>query len=50
MLSDGELADVLAFINAFGNKAPPITPKAVAKVRAETRDQPSFYPASELLK
>ena len=51
MLTDEELADVLTFVrNAFGNKATPISPKTVAKVRAETKDQPSFYQASELLK
>ena len=50
-LSDEELADVLTFTrNAFGNKADPVTPQAVQKVRAATKDQPSFYQVSDLLK
>ncbi len=50
-LSDAELADVLTFVrNTFGNKAAPVTPQAVQKVRAATKDQPSFYPAAELQK
>ena len=50
-LSDAELADVLTFVrNAFGNKAAPVTPQAVQKVRAATKDQPSFYQATDLLK
>ncbi len=51
MLTNEELADVLTFVrNAFGNKATPISPKTVAKVRAETEDRTSFYEVSELLK
>lgn len=50
-LSDTELADVLTFVrNTFGNKAAPVTPQAVQKIRAATTDQPSFYPAAELRK
>lgn len=50
-LSDAEIADVLTFVrNAFGNKAAPVTPQAVQKVRTATKDQPSFYPAAELQK
>jgi mono/diheme cytochrome c family protein len=49
MLSDEEVADVLTFVrNTFGNKAPPISPETVSKVRAATKDQPSFYQAPEL--
>ena len=50
-LSDTELADVLTFVrNAFGNKAAPVTPQSVQKIRAATKDQQSFYPAAELQK
>ncbi len=50
-LSDAEIADVLTFVrNTFGNQAAPVTPQAVQKVRAATKDQPSFYPAAELQK
>ncbi len=48
-LSDEEVADVLTFVrNAFGNKAPPVTPQAVQKVRAATKNQTGFYTADEL--
>ncbi len=51
MLSDDEVADVLTFVrNAFGNKAAPVTHDSVGKVRAATKDQPTFYQASELQK
>ena len=50
-LSDEELADVLTFVrNAFGNKAGPVTAQSVQKVRMATKDQPSFYLATELQK
>ncbi len=50
-LKDEEVADVLTFVrNAFGNKAPPVTPQAVQKVRAATQDQKSFYQAADLSK
>jgi mono/diheme cytochrome c family protein len=50
-LSDEELADVLTFVrNAFGNKASPVTAQSVQKVRMTTKDQPSFYLATELQK
>jgi mono/diheme cytochrome c family protein len=50
-LSDAEVADVLTFVrNAFGNQAAPVTPQAVQKVRAATKEQPSFYSATELQK
>ena len=50
-LKDEEVADVLTFVrNAFGNKAPPVTPQAVQKVRAATQDQKSFYQGADLSK
>ncbi|MEM6316652.1 MAG: PVC-type heme-binding CxxCH protein [Bacteroidota bacterium] len=50
LLEDREIAGVLTFIrNNFGNKADPITPEEVAKVRAETEGQEGFYRAEELL-
>ena len=48
-LSDAEVADVLTFVrNSFGNKANPVSPQTVQKVRAATKDQATFYQASEL--
>ena len=48
-LSDAEVADVLTFVrNAFGNKANPVSPQTVQKIRAATKDQATFYQASEL--
>ncbi len=50
-LSDSEVADVLTFVrNSFGNKADPVSPQTVQRIRAATKDQPSFYQASELEK
>lgn len=50
-LSDAELADVLTFVrNTFGNQAAPVSPQAVQKIRAATKDRQSFYPAAELQK
>lgn len=50
-LSDQEIADVLTYVrNSFGNKAPHLNQKQVAKVRKETKDQPGFYQAEQLLK
>ena len=51
MLSDEEIAAVLTFVrNTFGNKASVITPTNVKKVREETKSQPGFYSAADLLK
>ena len=51
MLSDEEISAVLTFVrNTFGNKAPVITPTSVKKVREETKSQPGFYSAADLLK
>ena len=48
-LSDAEVADVLTFVrNSFGNKADPVSPQTVKKVREATKDQATFYQASEL--
>ena len=48
-LKDSEVADVLTFVrNAFGNKADPVSLQSVQKVREATKDQPSYYQASEL--
>ena len=48
-LNDSEVADVLTFVrNAFGNKADPVSPQTVQKIRSATKDQPTFYQASEL--
>ncbi len=50
-LKDDEVADVLTFVrNAFGNKAPPVSPQAVREVRTATQDQKSFYQAADLAK
>ncbi|MGJ8655181.1 MAG: PVC-type heme-binding CxxCH protein [Akkermansiaceae bacterium] len=50
-LSNQEIADVLTYVrNSFGNKAPHLNHKQVAKVRQETKDQQSFYQAEQLLK
>ncbi len=49
-LNDSEVADVLTFArNAFGNKADPVSPEAVRKIREATKEQRSFYQASELM-
>lgn len=51
MLSDEEISAVLTFVrNTFGNKASVITPTSVKKVREETKSQPGFYSAADLLK
>lgn len=48
-LSDAEVADVLTYVrNSFGNKADPVSPQTVKKVREATKDQATFYQASEL--
>ena len=51
MLSDEDISAVLTFVrNTFGNKASVITPTSVKKVREETKSQPGFYSAADLLK
>jgi mono/diheme cytochrome c family protein len=50
MLDDKQLADVLTYVrNSFGNKAAPVVPESVAKVRQVTGAR-SFYSPEELLK
>ena len=50
LLNDQEIADVLTYVrNSFGNKAAPVTPESVAKVRKATGTR-SFYSPDELLK
>jgi len=51
LLKDDEMAAVLTYVrNAFGNKASPIRPGQVRRVRAEVKDQTGLYSPAELLK
>ncbi len=51
LLNDEDLAAVLTYVrNDWKNKAPVITPEAVAKVRANIADKKGFYAPEELLK
>ncbi len=51
MLKDDEMAAVLTFVrNSFGNKADPISPADVQKVRAANPGRLMFYNPTELLK
>ncbi len=51
MLNDEEIASVLTFVrNAHGNKANPISPEKVKKVREATKNKEGFYTPAELLK
>ncbi len=51
MLKDEEIASVLTFVrNSFGNKADPIQPEQVKKVRDENPGRMLFYQTDELLK
>ena len=51
MLNDEEVAAVLTFVrNAFGNKAPAISPEKVKEIRKNIEDKEGFYTAEELLK
>ena len=50
LLTDEEIAAVLTYVrNAFGNTASPVTPDAVAAVRAATANQQELYTADDLL-
>jgi mono/diheme cytochrome c family protein/glucose/arabinose dehydrogenase len=50
-LSDEEIASVLTYVrNTFGNRADPIFPSVVKKVRQATADQRGFLRPEELLK
>ncbi|WP_041523656.1 PVC-type heme-binding CxxCH protein [Gilvimarinus agarilyticus] len=49
LLDDNDMAAVLTYVrNAFGNSAPAISAKQVARVRAATRQQSGFWHSSEL--
>jgi mono/diheme cytochrome c family protein len=51
MLNDEEMAAVITYVrNAFGNKAPPVSPAKVKEVRAATKNKTGFYTPAELLK
>lgn len=51
MLNDTEVAAVLTYVrNSFGNKASPISPDLVKKVREEVKGKEGFWSPSELLK
>lgn len=51
MLTDEEVASVITYVrNSFGNKASPVTPEMVKKVRAATKSKTGFYSPEELLK
>ena len=51
MLNDEEMAAVLTYVrNSFGNKAEPIQPSEVKKVRTANKDRVMFHNAAELLK
>jgi hypothetical protein len=45
------MAAVLTYVrNAFGNKAPAVTPEKVKAIRASIKDKTGFYTPDELLK
>jgi len=51
MLNDNDMAAVLTYVrNAFGNKAPAVSPQKVKEVRAAIKDRTGFYTPDELLK
>lgn len=51
LLKDNEIAAVLTYVrNSFGNKASPITPQQVKKVREENKDFKTMYNPADLLK
>jgi mono/diheme cytochrome c family protein len=51
ILKDDELAAVLTYVrNTWGNKAAPVKPETVAKVRAATQQRTTFWQPNELLK
>jgi mono/diheme cytochrome c family protein/lysophospholipase L1-like esterase len=50
VLNDDELAGVLTYVrNSWSNKADPVLPATVAKVREETKDRTIFWKPDELL-
>jgi len=51
LLNDEEIASVLTYVrNSFGNKASPIQPAQVKKVREEIKDKAGLFTPEELLK
>ncbi len=51
LLKDDELAAVLTYVrNSWGNKADPVNPETVKKVRAATKGRSIFWKPEELLK
>jgi mono/diheme cytochrome c family protein/lysophospholipase L1-like esterase/glucose/arabinose dehydrogenase len=51
LLNDEEVAAVLTYVrNSWGNKADPVQPGTVKKVRAATKDRSIFWKPEELLK
>ena len=51
LLNDEELAAVLTYVrNAFGNKASPIQPDQIKKIRAAMPEMKSMYNPADLLK
>jgi mono/diheme cytochrome c family protein/lysophospholipase L1-like esterase len=51
ILNDAELAAVLTYVrNSWGNKAAPVSPDTVKKVRAANKDRSIFWKPEELLK
>jgi mono/diheme cytochrome c family protein len=51
ILSDEEIAAVLTYVrNSWGNKAEPVLPATVKKVREATKDRSIFWKPEELLK
>jgi len=50
ILKDEQIANVLTYVRQeWGNKAPPVTPEAVAKIRAETASHSGPWSPAELL-
>jgi len=51
LLDDKEMAAVLTYVrNSWGNKAAPVKPETIKKVRAATSDRSIFWKPEELLK
>ena len=51
LLKDEEMAAVLTYVrNSWGNKASPVSPETVKKVRAANKDRSIFWKPEELLK
>lgn len=51
LLNDDEIASVLTYVrNSFGNRADPISPDQVQRVRKATESKTGLYTPDELLK